>query len=300
MTSRTRRNLRNGLLFTLPWTIGLCVFILYPVLSSFTYSFCDYSVLRPPVFIGMENYTELIHDAVFWKSLWNTAIFALVAIPLGLITALTMALLLNNKVRGVVFYRTILFIPSLVPMVTLAMLWMWLFNGSYGIINYALNSFFQFLHLPFRAPGWLLDPAWAKPALVIMSMWTCGHAMVIFLAGLQDIPVALYESAEIDGAKAWHKTIHITLPMLSPVIYFNMIMGIIGTFQVFAIPYIMTGGGPARATLFYAMYIYQLAFEDLRMGYACAMAVILFFIIVTLTWLATKSTRRFIHYGGAA
>ncbi len=300
MTKHTRRNLRNGLLFTLPWTIGISVFILYPVVASLWHSFCDYSVLRPPVFIGVENYKELMLDSVFWKSLWNTCIFAVFAIPLGLITALGLAILLNNKVRGIVVYRTIFFIPSLVPMVTLAILWMWIFNGSYGILNYALDSMFSFLHLPFRAPGWLLDPNWSKPALVLMGLWCCGHGMVIFLAGLQDIPITLYEAAEIDGANRWQKTWNVTLPMLSPVIYFNLIMGIIGTFQVFTVPYIMTGGGPARSTLFYAMYLFQLAFEDLRMGYASAMALILFLIIVALTYVATRMTERFVHYGGAA
>ena len=299
MTATTKRNLRNGLLFTLPWTIGISVFVLYPVVSSVIHSFSDYSVLRPPVYVGLDNYKEIIQDSIFWKSLWNTCIFALFSIPIGLLTALGLAILLNNKVRGIVVYRTIFFIPSLVPMVTLAMLWMWIFNGSYGILNYALNNIFAFLHLPLRAPGWLLDPTWAKPALVIMGLWCCGHGMIIFLAGLQDIPVSLYESADIDGANRWQKTWHVTLPMLSPVIYFNLIMGIIGTFQVFAVPYIMTGGGPARSTLFYAMYLWQLAFEDLRMGYASAMALILFFIIVVLTYLANRGMQRFIHYGGA-
>lgn len=298
MTRGTRHHLINGLLFTLPWTIGLLSFIVYPVLASLYHSFCDYSVLRPAVWIGLGNYVDLFRDEVFWIALWNTVVFAVAAIPLGMVTAVGLALLLNTKVRGMVVYRTIFFIPSLVPMVTLAMLWMWIFNGSYGILNYALNTLFRWLHLPWEAPGWLLDPAWAKPALVLMGLWGCGHAVVIFLAGLQDIPETLYEAAEIDGANRWQKTWHITLPMLSPVMYFNLIMGIIGTFQVFAVPYIMTGGGPGRATLFYTMAIFQFAFEDLRMGYASAMAVILFLIILGLTWLATRVSRRHVHYGG--
>ncbi|MCX7004622.1 MAG: sugar ABC transporter permease [bacterium] len=298
MTRRTRRALRIGLLFTAPWSIGLLAFVLYPVLASLYHSFCDYSVFRTAVWIGFDNYRELLRDEVFWKTIWNTGIFALAAIPLGIVVAVALAMLLNTKSHGMVVYRTIFFIPSLVPMVTLAMLWMWIFNGSYGILNYGLNGVLRLLHLPFEAPGWLLDPHWAKPALVLMGMWGCGNAIVIFLAGLQDIPVSLYEAAEIDGASRWQKTIHVTLPMLSPVIYFNVIMGIIGTFQVFAVPYIMTGGGPQRATLFYAMYIFQTAFEDLRMGYASAQAVILFLIILACTYLATRVMRKHVHYGG--
>jgi multiple sugar transport system permease protein len=298
MTRGTRRLVLVGALFTAPWTIGLCGFVVYPVLASLYHSFCDYSVLRPAVWIGFDNYRELLRDEVFWKTIWNTSVFAVVAIPLGVVTAVALAMLLNTTARGQVVYRTIFFVPSLVPMVTLAMLWMWIFNGSYGILNYALNGLFRLLHLPCEAPGWLLDPHWAKPALVLMGMWGCGNAVVIFLAGLQDIPVTLYEAAEIDGASRWQKTLHVTLPMLSPVIYFNVIMGIIGTFQVFAVPYIMTGGGPQRATLFYAMYIFQSAFEDLRMGYASAQAVILFLIILACTYLATRVMRKHVHYGG--
>ena len=298
MTRRTRRALLIGLLFTAPWTIGLLAFIFYPVLASLYHSFCDYSVLRPAVWIGLDNYRELVRDEVFWQTIWNTGVFALAAIPLGIVVAVALAMLLNTKSHGMVVYRTIFFIPSLVPMVTLAMLWMWIFNGSYGILNYGLNSVLRLLHLPFEAPGWLLHPHWAKPALVLMGMWGCGNAIVIFLAGLQDIPVSLYEAAEIDGASRWQKTIHVTIPMLSPVIYFNVIMGIIGTFQIFAVPYIMTGGGPQRATLFYAMYIFQSAFEDLRMGYASAQAVILFLIILACTYLATRVMRKHVHYGG--
>ncbi len=293
MTRKERRDLRNALLFLSPWIVGFCVFMLYPIASSFFFSFCDYSVLESPVWMGLDNYRELLHDEVFWVSLKNTAYYAGVSLPVGMLVALALAILLNTKVRGMAFYRTIFFLPSIMPVVASAILWLWIFNGQYGVLNYTLSL----LGMPGKSlPTWLDSPTWAMPALIIMGLWGVGYSMVIYLAGLQDIPVSLYESAEIDGANWWQKTLHITLPMLSPVIYFNLIMGIIGTFQIFAAPYIMTNGGPERATTFYTFYLFNLAFEDLRMGYACAMAWILFVIILSLTLLATKVSQRHIHY----
>ena len=293
MTKRQKRDLRNGLLFISPWIIGFGVFMLYPILASLFYSFCDYSVLQPPVWSGTENFAELYHDKVFWKSLVNTTYYAVVALPLGMLVGLSLALLLNTKVRGMTFYRTIFFLPSIVPVVAMAILWMWIFNSKYGVLNHTLAA----LGVPAtHRPAWLDSPAWAMPALILMGLWGVGYSMVIYLAGLQDIPVSLYESADIDGATWWQKTVHITVPMLSPVIYFNLVMGIIGTFQIFAAPFIMTQGGPERATTFYTLYLYDLAFRDLRMGSACAMAWILFVIILVLTLLATKVSQRHVHY----
>lgn len=293
MTPNERRSLRNGLLFMSPWIVGFGLFMAYPILASFYFSFCDYSVLEPPVWIGAENYTELMSDKVFWISLGNTAYYAGVSLPLGMAVALAVAILLNTQVRGMAVYRTIFFLPAIVPIVAMAILWMWIFNGQYGVLNYALAA----VGVPSKyLPTWLDDATWAMPALIIMGLWGIGYSVVIYLAGLQDIPVSLYESADIDGATWWQKTIHITIPMLSPVIYFNLIMGIIATFQIFAAPYIMTEGGPERATTFYTLYLYNLAFGELRMGYACAMAWILFVIILLLTLLATRATRRHVHY----
>jgi multiple sugar transport system permease protein len=293
MTRNERRNLRNGLLFIAPWIVGFLAFTLYPICSSLFFSFCDYSVLERPVWVGAENYTELARDDVFWISLKNTAYYAVFALSFGLILSISIALLLNTKVRGMAFYRTIFFLPSIVPAVATAILWLWILNGKFGVLNYTLSLF----GIPDKSlPAWLESKEWAMPALIMMSLWGIGHSMVIYLAGLQDVPIHLYESAEIDGASWWQKTVHITLPMLSPSIYFNLIMGIIGTFQVFAAPYIMTNGGPERATHFYSFYLYNLAFEDLRMGYACAMAWILFVIILVLTLAATKVSQRHVHY----
>ncbi|MBI4553168.1 MAG: sugar ABC transporter permease [Candidatus Latescibacteria bacterium] len=292
MSRQQRCDLRNGLLFVSPWLIGLVAWELYPILASLYYSLCEYSVLTPAAWIGLDNYRDLFTDEVFWKALSNTGFYAAFALPLDLICGIALALLLNTKVRGMVFYRAIFFVPSLVPMIALAILWLWMFNAQYGVVNYALGA----IGLP--GPRWLVDPAWAKPALVLMSLWGIGRAVVVYLAGLQDVPVHLYESADLDGASWHHKIRHITLPMISPVIYFNLILGIIGVMQVFAVPYVMTGGGPARATLFYTMYLYDNAFTYLRMGYACAMAWMLFLLILGLTLIATKVSERHVYYAG--
>jgi multiple sugar transport system permease protein len=291
MTILEKRNLRNGILFTLPWLVGLVVFILYPIGASLYFSFCDYSVLKSPVWIGLDNFQELFTDDVFWVSIKNTAYFAVVSIVLTTIMSLATALLLNTRIRGMAIYRTFFFLPSLIPVVAAAILWQWIFNGNYGVLNHFLELF----HIP--APAWLNDSRWAMPAIIIMSLWGVGNTIIIYLAGLQDVPEALYEAAEIDGAGYFRKAWYITLPMISPVIYFNTIMSIIGTLQIFAGPYIMTAGGPGRSTTFYTMYLYEVAFEDLRMGYGSAMAWILFVVILLLTWLVTKISAKHIHYG---
>jgi multiple sugar transport system permease protein len=296
MTTGEKRNLRNGLLFCAPWFLGLGVFTAYPVLASLFYSFCDYSILQSPVWSGIENYQRMAGDVVFWKSLRNTLVFTVMALPTGMIVALALALMLNTGVRGMPAFRTIFYLPSIVPLVASTMLWMWVFNGKFGLLNWFLAPLFALFHA--APPAWLGDPAWAKPALALMSVWGVGNSIVIYLAGLQNVPKELYEAAEIDGAGTWRRFWHITLPMISPVIYFNLIMGIIGTLQVFTQVFVMGGpeGNPARSTLFYALYLFTTAFYDLRMGYASAMAWVLFVIIVVLTLVATKLTEKKIHY----
>jgi multiple sugar transport system permease protein len=287
------RALLRGLAFLSPWLIGFLAFTLLPVALSLYYSFCDYSLLQPPLFKGWMNYQRLVHDPVFWKALGNTAIYGVLALPLGMLAALGVAMLLNSKNRAVSIYRTIVFLPSLVPAVASAMIWLWMFNAELGLINTALRA----LGVA-KPPGWLTDVKWAMPALVLMSFWGIGNTVVIYLAGLQDVPRELYEAAEIDGASPLRKTWHVTLPYISPVIFFNLIMGIIGTLQVFATPYILTGGGPARSTYFFTMYLYDNAFSYLRMGYASAMAWVQLLIILALTGLAAWSGRRWVHYQG--
>jgi multiple sugar transport system permease protein len=273
--------------------VGFLLFTAYPILMSGYYSFCDYSVLTRPVWVGAQNYVDLAHDPVFWQSLYNTGYYAVFALPLGLLVSISLALLLNTNVRGMAIYRTIFFIPSLVPMVALAILWLWIFNGDYGLLNQALHL----LHIP--GPQWLSSPEWSKPALVLTAIWGVGNAVVIYLAGLQDVPQSLYEAADLDGANWWARTRNVTLPMLSPVILFNLVMGIIGTLQIFAVPYVMfPGGSPERSTYFYTMYLYDNAFQFLKMGYACSMGWIMFFIILGLTGLAVRLSARHVYYGG--
>ncbi|MCC6445582.1 MAG: sugar ABC transporter permease [Armatimonadetes bacterium] len=293
MTRGEKRRLKWGLIFISPWMIGLSVFTLYPIAASFYYSLCDYSVLQPAYFIGLGNYKDLFTDEVFWITLKNTFVYAMLALPLGLVVAFSMALLLNTGVRGMAFYRTIYFLPSLVPGVAAAILWLWIFNGEYGVLNFVLSW------AGIEGPGWLSDPVWSKPALVVLSLWGVGNAIVIYLAGLQDVPQHLYEAADIDGANTWQKIWNVTIPMVSPVILFNLIMGIIGTFQIFSLPYIMLPGGqPARSAYFYTVYLYDNAFPYLQMGYASAMAWVLFVIILALTFVALKLSSRHVHYGG--
>jgi multiple sugar transport system permease protein len=297
MTRRERQSLWHGIAFTAPWIIGLSVFTLYPVLASLYYSFCDYSVLQSPVWTGFDNYSRLFRDDLFWLSLKNTLFFAVLSIPLGTAVSLSLAMLLNCEVKGTPFFRTIFYLPSIVPVVASSMLWLWIFNGSYGLLNWAIGPIVELFGG--KPPTWLTDPNWSKPALVMMGLWGVGNSMVIYLAGLQDVPKELYEAAEIDGATAWRQFWHVTLPMLSPVIYFNVIMGIIGSLQTFTQAFVMMGaeGQPARSTLFYALYLFTTAFYDLRMGYASAMAWILFIIIVVLTVFATKWFEKRVHYG---
>jgi multiple sugar transport system permease protein len=282
-----------GLAFVSPWLVGFLLFTLLPVVLSFYYSLCDYSLLEGPLYRGADNYRELMRDAVFWKAMGNTIYYAGISLPLGMIVALGVALLLNSKIRGLSIYRTIVFLPSLVPAVASAMLWSWLFNSKLGLINFLL------LKLGVSdPPGWLTDVRWAMPALILMSVWGVGNTVVIYLAGLQDVPRELYEAADLDGASTLRKIWHVTLPCISPVIFFNLIMGIIGSLQVFGVPYIMTGGGPARSTYFFTMYLYDNAFVYLKMGYASAMAWVQLLIVLALTGLAFWSSKRWVHHQG--
>jgi multiple sugar transport system permease protein len=305
MTRSERKRLRTGLGFTSLWIIGLGVFTAYPVIASLYYSFCDYSILKSPVWCGLENYQQLAQDGLFWKSLRNTLFYAGLSVPLGTAMALGLAMLLNHDVKGKSVYRLLFFMPSIVPVVASAMLWLWIFNGEYGLMNGFLNVFLRPLGL--HGPAWLADPTWSKPALIIMSLWGTGNAMVIYLAGLQNVPQELYEAAEIDGASAWQRFRHVTLPTIAPVVAFNGIMALISAMQLFAQAYIMSeaangngnasDGNPARSTLFYTIYLFSTAFQDLRMGYASAMAYILFLITAALTWLAARFSRG--HYEDA-
>jgi multiple sugar transport system permease protein len=292
---KRQRNLQ-GWLFVSPWLVGFFLFTLYPILASLYYSFCDYRVLTPPKWVGLANYAALLTDRdYFLPSLWNT-LFMLIELPLALIIGLTMALLLNHKIPGIGIFRTIYYLPSIMPVVAVAVLWLWVLNPQYGLLNAVLTP----LLAPFglQAPGWLADPKWAKPAFIMMDLWAVGGSVVIYLASLQNVPAHLYEAAEIDGAGSWHKTLHVTLPMISPVIFYNLIMGVIWTFQYFTQTFIMTQGGPQNSTLFYALYLFYNAFRDFRMGRACAMAWILFILTLIATLIVFRTSARWVYYEG--
>jgi multiple sugar transport system permease protein len=294
---------KKGLLFISPLLVGFAVFTIYPVAASIWYSFCDYDVIRPTRFVGLANFVELAADERFIHSLWNTLVFTIFVVPLTMLTALVLAFLLNMKLRGQALYRTIFFLPSIVPLVASSVLWLWLLNPDYGLINMflrpALDAVNALAGTHVTPPGWLVDPAWTKPALILMCLWGVGGSMIMYLAALGDVPVALYEAAEIDGASAWRKTWHITLPMISPVLFFTLIMGIIGAMQFFDQAWVMTPNGqPGDATLFYSLYLFANAFLYLRMGLASAQAWVLFVVIVIATIVVFRSTRRFVYYGG--
>ena len=287
----------TGLLFSSPAIIGLAAVMAYPVAASLYYSFCNYSVLKPPTWVGMANYERLLTDELFWTSLWNTLYFAAFSVPLGIIVAFLLALLLNVKVRGMTVYRTIFYLPSIVPMVASSVLWIWLFNPQYGAVNALLR------HVPGISdpPGWLSDPAWAKPTIILWSIWGVGNTVVIFLAGLQGVPQALYEAAEVDGASPWQRTLSITVPYMTPYLFFALVMGLIGSFQFFTPAMVMTNGtgGPADSTMFYALNLFHRAFSDFKMGYACAMAWVLFILVVIATLVVVKSSARYVYYESA-
>lgn len=298
-----RADLRNGLLFASPWIVGFVCLTVYPVVASIYYSFCSYDAISPPHWVGARNYQMLLtQDPIFWRSLWNTAYMIVFALPVGLLAALVLAFLLNLKVKGMAFYRTLYYLPSITPIVAASALWMWLLNPEIGLVNTLIKNFghiMTFFHLPApMGPGWLIDPKWAKPALIFMGLWGAGGSMLIYLAGLQDVPEALYEAAELDGASSWQKLRTITLPMLSPIIFFNLVMGLIGTFQYFTQVYVMTGGGPQDATMFYALYLFNNAFLNFKMGYASAMAWILFLLTLACTAVVFRTSARWVYYPG--
>jgi ABC-type sugar transport system permease subunit len=283
-----RREARAGLLFVLPWLLSLLIFTTYPVLAVFYLSLTDYNVIQPPTWVGLQNYrTLLTADPAFWISLQNTAAYTLLAVPLGLAGSLALALLLNLNVRGLGLYRTLVYLPALAPPVASTIIFISMFDSEAGPINAALQQ----VGLP--ALGWLDDPTWSKPALVIMSLWGLGAGAMIFLAGLQDIPQALYEAAAIDGAGPWQRFRHITLPLLTPVILFNLVIGVIGSFHVFT-PALVSGGTtgkPLESTLMLMVHIYRNAFRYFAMGYASALAVVLFAVVLMVTWAIFRSAR---------
>lgn len=285
-----------GYLFASPWLIGIIVLGAFPILASFYISFTTYNMISAPRFIGITNYSILLtNDSVFWKSLYNTFYHVAISVPLGLIAGISLALLLNTKIKGMSLYRTLFYLPNVVSIVAMALLWMWLFQPNFGIINEILKPLYHLLHVdPIL---WYQSAKTSKITLILMGLWTAGGSMVIYLAQMQDIPKSLYESAEVDGANWIQKTLHITLPLMTPSIFFNFIMGIIGGFQVFTLAYIMTNGGPSQSTYYYAYYLFDKMMSDNAMGMASAMAWILLVIVLIVTILGLRLNKHVVYLG---
>src|SRR5438874_10719665 len=291
-----RREAIEGLLYISPFLIGFLIFTAYPMIASLYLSFTKYNILNPPTWIGLENYQEAFFlDEQFWNSLRRTGVFALLNVTLGVLGSLAAALLLNQGFRGTTLFRTFFFLPSITPIIASALLWTWIFQPSIGLLNYLLGE------LGVEGPAWLQSSTWAVPSLVIISLWGSigGSRMIVFLAGLQSVPQEMYEAADIDGAGAWSKFRHITLPLISPTMFFNVVLAIIGSLSTFSLAYIATGRGPNYPTLFYVYNLFKNAFEFSRMGYAAAMAWLFFLIILALTLVQFRFSNRWVYYAGA-
>jgi len=296
---QVRRSFIKGILFISPWILGFLFFNLYPMTKSFVMSFAEWHLRLPSEWIGLANYANLLHDRRFWTSLYNTVYMVLFAVPLTVFSAFVFAVLLNLKLRGRSVYRVIYYLPSIVPVVASSMLWMWIFNTNNGILNVFLG------YLGIKGPSWLTDPAWSKPALILMGLWGIGNTVIIYLSGIQDVPVSLLEAAEIDGATWLQRLWHITVPMVSSITLFNLIIGVIDMFQYFTQAYIFAAvqagttaqqlGSPLDSTLFYSVYLYN-RFQTLKLGYAAAMAWILFVIILICSLLLLRASKRWTYY----
>ncbi|WP_241681184.1 carbohydrate ABC transporter permease [Pseudactinotalea terrae] len=285
-----RAEARWGVLFAMPAILGFVIFTIGPMIASFILSLTDWTVGGTPAFIGIDNYVALTQDKLFWKSLGVTTYYTLAAVPLALLVGFVVALLVNAGWRLQSLWRTVYYLPTLVPAVASAVLWIWIFNPDSGLFNSVLRA----VGLP--TSNWIYSESTAVPSLIIMSTWGFGNAMVIFLAGLQGVPRQLYEAVALDGGGAWSKFRHVTLPFMTPVIFYNLVTGVIGTFQVFNQAYIMTSGGPNNATLFYIYYLYTKAFTDSEMGYASALAWVLFVIVLVITALLFRNARSWVYY----
>ena len=293
VTKAARRNQVMGMLFISPWLIGFFLFALFPLIASFYLSMTNYDFIREPKFIGAANYIRLFTaDPDFWKVMYNTFYYVIFGVPLGLAVAFLVATLLNNEIRGRALFRSLIYIPSIVPTVCTAVVWLFIMNVQYGAINGFLKTF------GWRTIPFLSSPELAKPSLILIYVWAQGTAVVIFLAALQDVPRQLYDAALVDGANAWARFWNVTVPLCSPVILFNFIMGVIASFQDFTLPFVLTGGGPMKSTEFYVVSLYRNAFVQFSIGKASAMAWILFLIILVFSVVLFRTSARWVFYGG--
>jgi multiple sugar transport system permease protein len=289
----TRREALFFYVFVSPWIVGFLVFTIGPIIASLYFSFNDYAIIAPAEWVGLANFRRLFTgDELFWKSLGNTAYYVGIGVPLRIVFAFLLATLLNQGIRGRLFYRVAYYMPSIIPGVASAVLWLILLNPRLGLINLLLGLF----GIP--SINWLGSPQWSKPGLILMSLWGVGGSMVLYLAGLQSIPETLYEAADIDGASRWRKFWAVTIPLMTPTILYNLIMQLIGSFQVFGSAFIMTRGGPLNSTLFYMLHLYRFAFQYFKMGYASALAWVLFVVIIFFTLLTLKWSQAWVFYQG--
>jgi multiple sugar transport system permease protein len=293
-TRNQRRQNWTGWAMASPWIIGFLLFTLGPIILSLVVSFTEWNLLNAPKFIGLDNYKKMMfEDPKVWKSVAITTTYSFISVPLHLILGLMLAILLNRKIRGLKFWRTIYYLPTIISGVAVSLLWQWVFSPDFGVLNYMLSL------IGFKEKiNWLGDEGLVLPSLILMSLWTLGSSMVINLAGLQNIPTSLYESAKVDGANRFQQIMHVTVPMMTPIIFLNLVTGLIASFQTFTSAYVMTGGGPNEASLFFMMYLYFNAFEFFKMGYASALAWMLFLYISLLTALVFISGKRWVHYEG--
>lgn len=293
MSPMARREEIAGWLMAMPWVLGILLWTLGPFGAAAYLSLTNYDILTRAEFVGLANFGKMLfHDPLFWKALKVTTVYALFSVPLGIAFGLFLAILLNERIHGLAWLRTIYYLPAVLSGVAVSFMWIWIFSADWGVLNYGLSL------IGIRGPAWLTSQAWALPALIIMSLWGVGGGLVIYLAGLQGVPTELYEAAEVDGAGRVSRFWHITIPMISPVILFQLIMGIIGALQTFTQSYIMTSGGPNNATLFYLLYLWRNAFEYLRMGYASALAWGIFIYIVALTLIVLRTSEAWVFYVG--
>lgn len=291
MSPLARREAIDGYISIAPWVIGFILFFLGPVLASIYYSLTEWTITRPPKFIGLDNYERMFTgDALFWQALKVTGLYVLLSLPLKLIFGLLLSLLLNLRLRGMNFYRTVFYIPAVISGVAVSLMWMWLLQPDTGVVNTLLSM------VGIQGPGWFWDPFWALPSVALMSLWSVGGSAIIYLAGLQNIPPHLYEAAKLDGANAWKSFWRITLPLLTPTIFFQLVIEMIDAFKVFTQAFVITNGGPLKATYFYLFYFYEEAFRNFNMGYASALALVLMVIIMAATIFVNYTSKRWVYY----
>lgn len=294
LSPRARREAIEGYISIAPWILGFLAFTVGPLLASVYYGFTEWTITRPPEWIGLENYVRMFtRDPLFWQALKVTSLYVLMSLPLKLVFGLGLSLLLNLKLHGMNLFRTIFYIPAVISGVAVALMWMWLLQPDTGVINTLLDM------VGIKGPGWFWDPTWALPSVALMSVWSVGGSAIIYLAGLQNIPPHLYEAAMLDGANLWKRFWRITLPLLTPTIFFLLVIELIDAFKIFTQAFVITKGGPLKATYFYLFYFYEEAFRNFNMGYASALALVLMVVIMVATLLVNYTSKHWVYYESA-